>query len=267
VLSYMHGMIHPYYCLSLAPAVAGLFVIGVHEIWGRRESWFGRIGMAAVLVVTGAWSFWLLRRNADWLPALRWVIVASAVVATTVLVIALARKQDRVARVVGVAALLVALAGSTAYTIATLPVEHTGGGPSVGPEEKADDRGGQAVWGFGQDADNPHLEAMLSATHTDWSAAILRSSAAANLELKTDTAVMAIGGFSGRDPVPSLSQFQQYIADHRVTYYVATANRRPGNGPQMGQSHADITDWVTANFAPIKVGNDTVYDLTSPIKR
>src|SRR6185312_9813101 len=36
VLSFMHGMIHPYYCLSLAPAVAGMFALGMHEMWVRR---------------------------------------------------------------------------------------------------------------------------------------------------------------------------------------------------------------------------------------
>ena len=37
VLSYMKGMVHPYYCLSLAPAVAGMFAIGVHEMWRNAD--------------------------------------------------------------------------------------------------------------------------------------------------------------------------------------------------------------------------------------
>ena len=50
VLSYMSGTIHPYYCLSLAPAVAGMFAIGVHEMWTpARRRWFGRIGLAALI--------------------------------------------------------------------------------------------------------------------------------------------------------------------------------------------------------------------------
>ena len=101
---------------------------------------------------------------------------------------------------------------------------------------------------------------MLSRTHTDWSAAIVRSSAAAGLELQTHTAVMAIGGFSGNDPVPTLTDFQQYVATHRVTYYIVPADNHPGGMGNRG--HSDITDWVTANFTPVKVGPDTVYDLT-----
>ena len=70
---------------------------------------------------------------------------------------------------------------------------------------------------------------MLRATHTDFSAAIDRSNAAAGLELSTDTAVMAIGGFGGSDPAPTLGEFQQDVAKHRIGYYIAPAqDHRPG---------------------------------------
>ena len=75
-------MVHSYYCLSFAPAVCGMLAIGVHEMWGRRESWFGRGGLAAMVVGSGIWSWWILGRNGDWLPALRWTILAVTVVAT-----------------------------------------------------------------------------------------------------------------------------------------------------------------------------------------
>ncbi|MDT5009803.1 MAG: hypothetical protein QOH57_1420 [Mycobacterium sp.] len=272
VLSYMHGMIHPYYCLSVAPAVAGMFAIGVHEMWSRREAWPGRIGMALLLAVTSGWGFWLLRRNAEWLPALRWVIVGLAVITTVALVVAMAKTGGRFAHATVIAALLVALAGSTLYAVATIGQPQSGGGPSVGPARSAHATAAGFSWGgnsfgrgFGQSTSNPQLEAMLSATHTEWSAAITRSSAAAGLELKTDTAVMAVGGFSGRDPVPTLSQFQRYVADHRVAYYIATTNSHTG-WPQSNALHADIANWVAANYAPIKVGSETVYDLAAPPK-
>ena len=33
-----------------------------------------------------------------------------------------------------------------------------------------------------------------------------------------------------------------------------------------GNQHTDITDWVVANYAPVRVGDYTVYDLTAPPK-
>ncbi len=255
VLSFMHGMVHPYYCLSLAPAVGGMFALGVSEMWRLRSTWFGRFGLAALVLAAGGWSWWLLRQDAALPAALRWTVLVLTV-ATTLALLAVA--HARVARLVVAAGVVVALAGSAACVMTTISRPHTGGGPTVGPVNARSDR-------FGRTDDNPQLDAMLSATHTDWSAAITRSSAAAGLELTTHTAVMAIGGFSGTDPVPTLSQFQQYVASHRVTYYIAPDTNHD-RGVRAGRQHSDIGDWVTANFTAMKVGSDTVYDLTAPGK-
>ena len=95
VLSYMNGTIHPYYCLSLAPAVAGAFAIGVAESWAKRSTWFGRVGLAVLIGSTGVWSWWILGRNAQWLPALRWTILAMIVAAIAVLLFSLAAPERR----------------------------------------------------------------------------------------------------------------------------------------------------------------------------
>ena len=113
---------------------------------------------------------------------------------------------------------------------------------------------------FGQIADNPQLDALLTNTHTTWSAATDGSSAAAALELSTHTAVMAIGGFGGRDPAPTLAQFTGDVADHRVAYFVV---RGTGHGG-WGHGRSDITDWVGAHFSATKAGDATVYDLSRP---
>ena len=272
VLSFMQGMVHPYYCLSLAPAGAGMVAIGGAEVWRRRESWFGGIGLAAIVLVTGVWSWWILGRNEGWLPPLRWIILAVAVIAAAALVASVSRPTRRLlaatALVLGVVA---GLAGPAAYAFATIGVSHGGGNASVGPiGTTPSGHGGAQGRGLagagGQDPDNPQLDSMLRATTTDWSAAINRSSAAAGLELSTHTAVMAIGGFTGTDPAPTLSQFQDDVANHRVTYYIAPdagGDRGPG-GFGGGQQHSDIDTWVTAHFAPVKVGSDTVYNLTAP---
>jgi 4-amino-4-deoxy-L-arabinose transferase-like glycosyltransferase len=266
VLSFMHGRVHPYYCLSLAPAVAGMFALGVHEMWRRRTTKFGRIGLGAMLLVTGGWSWWLLHRDSAWLPALRWTILALTIAATVGLVAAfMLRAHGHYVRAALISGVLVALAGSAAYAIATITQPHSGGGPLVGPPTAESNRHG--AWASGQDSDSPQLDAMLSAAHTDWSGAIARSSAAAGLELKTHTAVMAIGGFSGTDPVPTLGQFQQYVAARRVTYYIVSDDNHDHGSSNRNRQHSNITDWVAANYTPVKVGDDTVYNLTVPVKR
>jgi 4-amino-4-deoxy-L-arabinose transferase-like glycosyltransferase len=261
VLSFMSGMIHPYYSLSIAPPVAAMFAIGVAEMWARRESCWCRSGLAAMLLGTGFWSWWTLEGNPDWLPGLRWTVLVSTAVASLALLGVLATRPRRgvVVGLLGVA-LVGALAGPVAYAVATVGVAHQGGGPSVGPA-RANARG---FGNWGGQADSPDLDAMLEATTTRWSAAIERSSSAAELELSTNTAVMAIGGFSGTDPAPTLAQFQDDVAHHRVAFYVS-ANNKARHGPgSRGRTHTDIETWVAANFRSAQVGDATVYDLSSP---
>jgi len=259
VLSFMKSNVHPYYCLSLAPAVTAMFAIGVVELWRRRESLWHRIGLAATLLTGGIFGFVMLGRNSDWLPALRWVILAATIIGAGALMWAGGQQtRKRVAALALGLALLGAVGGSAAYSIATFGQSHTGGGPSVGPADK-DDNG----HGWGRDDDNPELDALLKATNTKWSAAINRSSAAANLELATRTPVIAIGGFGGSDPAPTLAQFQSYVAGHEIGYYIVSDN----SGHWGANVHSDIADWVSDNFAPIKVGSDTVYDLRLPAQK
>jgi 4-amino-4-deoxy-L-arabinose transferase-like glycosyltransferase len=261
VLSFMQGVIHAYYSLSIAPAVAAMFAIGVSQMWARRESWWCRIALAVTLLATGLWSWWTLEGNADWLPGLKWaVLVLTAVASLSLLgVWAIRPRRGVVVALLGVA-VVGSLAGPAAYAVATVSVPHEGGGPQVGPARP----GGHAMgmWG-GRGVDSPELDAMLEATSTPWSAAIDRSATAAALELSTNTAVMAIGGFSGTDPTPTLAQFKDDVAQHRVAYYVAADNR--GHGPGWAtRGHSDIKDWVAATFHAAKVGQATVYDLSTP---
>ncbi len=68
-----------------------------------------------------------------------------------------------------------------------------------------------------------------------------------DLELKTGTSLMAIGGFTGGDPSPTLTQFQQYVADGQVRYFLADSGRGGPFGHREGAS-ADITAWVEKTF-------------------
>ncbi|MET9506038.1 glycosyltransferase family 39 protein [Streptomyces sp. NPDC006622] len=94
-----------------------------------------------------------------------------------------------------------------------------------------------------------------------WAAAAIGSQNAASYQLATGDPVMAIGGFNGTDPSPTLAQFQQYVADGRIHYFIGG-----GSGGGMGGSgdgaSARITEWIEANFQQVTVGSATFYDLT-----
>ena len=94
-----------------------------------------------------------------------------------------------------------------------------------------------------------------------WAAATTGSQTAATYQLASEQPVMAIGGFTGGDPSPTLAQFQAYVAAGDIHYYVAGGGMGGGRGD--GPS-AQISTWVTQHYTARTVGGATVYDLTRP---
>ncbi|WP_051020902.1 ArnT family glycosyltransferase [Nocardia araoensis] len=284
----MRGGMHAYYTLAIGPAVAGMFAVGVAEMWRRRSEAFGRIGAAALVLTSGLWAFVLLNRNPGWLPPLRWTLLAISLAVALGLVAAAfpagaRRVRARAVSVLVAVGVLAGIGGSTAYAAATLPQAHTGGSPTVGPARTAaavpaNDARREVTAFVGREVE-PQLAALLRGTSTPWSAAVDRSSVAASLELASHTSVVAIGGFTSDDPVPSLDDFRTMVRTHQVTYYLAQEVRLPDSWRVRDQSagtdvpdngwwrpagHKDIADWVAAHYTAVHMGNVAVYDLTAP---
>jgi hypothetical protein len=94
-----------------------------------------------------------------------------------------------------------------------------------------------------------------------WAAAAIGAQNAASYQLSTGDPVMAIGGFNGTDPSPTLAQFQQYVEDGEIHYFIASGSGGGMRGGSSGTS-SQITSWVEANFKKVTVGSSTFYDLT-----
>jgi hypothetical protein len=93
-----------------------------------------------------------------------------------------------------------------------------------------------------------------------WVAATEGTQEAAPLELATGDAVVAIGGFNGTDPWPTLAVFKAMVAKHEIHYYVGQGSQSFGGG----RGSSAIASWVAAHFNKETVGGQTVYDLTQP---
>jgi 4-amino-4-deoxy-L-arabinose transferase-like glycosyltransferase len=106
-----------------------------------------------------------------------------------------------------------------------------------------------------------------NASRYTWVAATVTSDSAAGYQLASGDAVMAIGGFNGTDPAPSLAQFEKYVAAGKIHYFIA-GGRSGGGGGRGGTGGtsdvaSQITSWVEAHYASSTVGGTTVYDLTA----
>lgn len=261
VFSFMDGTIHPYYTVALAPAVAALVGHSAAQLWRRREHLLPRLVLAAMPAATGVWAFVLLDRTPDFAPALRWVVLAVAVAAAAVLAVG-AHRLRRVAAVAVMVAALASLAAPAAFAVYNVVHPSSGPGTMSGPARDGGFGGPGGGPPSGAASDNEALESLLTSVDRRWAAAGIGSMSVSGLELETGTSIMAIGGFSGGDDSPTLSQFQQYVADGQVGYFLAS-DERGGPPRHRGGSAAEITAWVEQNFPASDVGGTTVYDLRS----
>ncbi|MCD7440072.1 glycosyltransferase family 39 protein [Streptomyces lincolnensis] len=94
-----------------------------------------------------------------------------------------------------------------------------------------------------------------------WAAAAIGAQNAASYQLATGDPVMAIGGFNGTDPSPTLAQFKKYVEDGRIHYFISSGSGGGMGGSSTGTS-SQITSWIEANFKKVTVGSATFYDLT-----
>jgi 4-amino-4-deoxy-L-arabinose transferase-like glycosyltransferase len=148
-----------------------------------------------------------------------------------------------------------------------------GGAPGFGGNAGAGGFGGFAGGGQRQkgggllDAGSVST-ALASALEADassyrWVAAAVGAENASGYQLATSEPVMAIGGFNGTDPAPSLTQFARYVDEGDIHYFIVGGGL---GGPGAGGSGAasQITRWVESHFTARAIGGTTVYDLTSP---
>ncbi|HWC36352.1 MAG TPA: glycosyltransferase family 39 protein [Mycobacteriales bacterium] len=131
--------------------------------------------------------------------------------------------------------------------------------------------GGAPTAGRGGLLDAPTPSSALVAALKDgaaryrWVAATVGSQNAAGYQLGSDEPVMAIGGFNGTDPSPTLAQFKEWVSEGKIHYFIP-GGTGAGLGRGMGGSgtSSSITQWVEASYTATTIGGTTVYDLTGP---
>lgn len=291
VFSFANGIVHDYYTVALAPAIGAVLGIGATMLWRNRSDVRAAMVMAATVAGTAILAAVLLARHDDWLPWLRGVIAAGGVLAA-VLLLVIGRLPRRAATAVGALAVLVCLAGPAAYAVVTAATPHTGAIPSVGPARSFGHFGGSGHFGgpggprgiggpgglggpgggkggglLASPTPGVGLTALLvaDADQYRWTAAVVGSNNAAGYQLAAGAPVMAVGGFNGTDPAPTLAEFQRYISEGDVHYFVRSAMMGTFGGHTASGSReaADIAKWVQTHYAPMTLDGVIVYDLTA----
>jgi len=269
VFSFAGGIVHPYYTVALVPAIAASIGIGATLLWRNRTDLGAATALSGIVLVTSILAAVLLSRHSDWMPWLRATVAVGGVGAAALLLVA-GRLAGPVARAVAALAVAACLAAPAVYAVATTATPHSGAIPSVGP----------ALHGFAgfpgpgglldSPTPGPALSATLAADAHDftWAAAAVGSNNAAGYQLASGAPVMAIGGFNGTDPSPTLAQFQRYVADRQIHYFVRgkiVVGHWGGAAVTTGsRESADIAEWVQTHYTPLTVDRVVLYDLTKP---
>ena len=95
--------------------------------------------------------------------------------------------------------------------------------------------------------------------------AVPSSQEASSIILWTGDPVMAMGGFSGSDPILTVAQLQQAVANHVVRFFLVGGMGGPGGGNNA------ITAWIEAHGTVVQqtgtsgggFGGGTLYEVTS----
>ncbi|UVS79919.1 glycosyltransferase family 39 protein [Actinokineospora sp. UTMC 2448] len=247
VFTYMQGIVHSYYAVALAPAIGALIGIAATAAWRGRNA-----PLLATGVVVCAVQAWVLL-DGEWLPWLRPAVAVLA--AAAVVLIAVGARTTAAAGL----ALTAAFLAPALYSVATAAVPHQGAIPTVGPRS-----GGMMVGGglLSAPTPEPELAAALAADadRYTWAAAALGSNNAAGYQLAAGAPVLALGGFNGTDPAPTLAEFQDLVRRKEIHYYIESTMMRGDTGSD--EAHR-IAEWVETTFTPTTIGGVAVYDLTA----
>ena len=268
---------HPYYMVTMAPALAALCGIGLVAAWGEyarrspRFTWQPWV-LPVALVVTAATEAYILRDYPDWSRPITPVLLILAVLSAAVLVAARLglrvgghfslRLWTPLAAALGAIALLIAPA---AWSVDTAAAGDGGLTPTAGPSASRN-AGGFGGFARRPGENNPEIAGLIrrfqrrggsrgASDDQGVNAALLgyleqhqdstkflfattNSNSAAPYIIKTGKAVMSLGGFSGGNPIVTLPQLQALVKNNTVRYFLA------GGGGFGGRGSDGNMQWV-----------------------
>jgi len=258
IFSMTSGVIHPYYVVVMAPAVAALVGISLPFLWGayvRRKlyAWLlpVLVGVTAVTTViilgyTGT-MIWLM-----------WIVGLLGLAGMIGLLINLYAPRRWLQNSAIVTALAACTLAPTVYTLATVNVAHTGSIPTAGPSSTAMQGSNNET----SQADSQLVQYLLRHQHgATWLVAVASANESAAIQLTSGQPVMAVGGFNGSDTPLTLEQLKQLIKDGKVNYYAISSH---GHGGGPGGGNNEIAAWVKQTGTVVNYGGSdvTLYKLS-----
>ena len=245
------GFFHQYYLTVMAPAIAALFGIGVVTMWQdyRRGGWRGWL-LPIALVATIAEQVYILSNYPTWgrwliplLVVLGGIAVGALLVARLASRVHLAAPGRRVLVPLLTAGLLVLLVAPTVWAadpiLTSTQADLLVAGPTQTTSFGGNFGGGQSANAGSEAALIHYLEAHQGTTK--YLVAVLSSNEADAIILATNKPVMAMGGFSGSDPILMTSELAALVKSGQVKYFLLSSF---GGGGSGGGSQSALVTWI-----------------------
>lgn len=139
----------------------------------------------------------------------------------------------------------------------------TDGGAFAGPAGQQGQQAGGAGGLLNASEPSEALTELLleNADEYTWVAAAVGANNASGYQLATEQPVLALGGFNGSDPFPTLEEFQQMVADGEIHWFISSGGFGAPNGGSSNPT--EIASWVASTFQATQVDGVTIYDLTA----
>lgn len=239
------GFFHRYYLSMMAPAIAVLVAIGsviLWEFYKEKKDWSQWLLPFAFLATFIFEAYVLFQHRSS--VNIVWILcIALLGFAIFAFMVAFRHKEK--------ASYYTKIAGMIGFLImpfywSTTPVLYGGNSviPYAGPDLKPSGQHGDRMMGRGMEGEAAsslieYLEKNYSGEK--YLAATFRANTAAQIMLKTDKAVMAMGGFLGSDPVLTPEKLEQMVKKGEVKYFLISGF---GGG---GETNNELVQWIQQN--------------------
>ncbi len=235
------GFFHQYYLSTLAPAICALFGIGVVVMWQdyRRAGWRGWLLPIAILL-TALEQIHIIVSNPSWgswlIPVITITCTVAAVVLIAVRLLPRLQSMRRFLVPVVILALIGLMLTSAAWSAVPALTNSAADLPTAGPTQSGVGGGGG---NSGLNVDTAlvrYLEAQRGSAK--YLVAVASSNEADAIILATNQPVMALGGFSGSDPILTTTQLAALVKSGAIKYFLVGGS---GGG---GNSQSTLITWI-----------------------
>ncbi|SED41432.1 4-amino-4-deoxy-L-arabinose transferase [Amycolatopsis tolypomycina] len=246
VFSFAGGIWHPYYTTAMAPAVAAVSAAGLALLWRHHR----RTLLPLAIALTAAWAFVLASRDTSFHGWTRWAVLGTAVAA----VAGLLATRSRLTLVAGLVPLLLtpavwSSAAAQSTSAGTLPAAGpaTGPGPMPPPSPGGPQPRLMLAGSDGSTTLSDEQRRILDYARANGTEITLAVNAEAGTVapflIDSDTTVIGMGGFGGRDDAPSVAQLDRWLAEGKLRFVLSGAGA-PQGGPPRSPAQDARQRWI-----------------------